>query len=286
MGLNTLRCHVKDSRPALFRSRRPARPHRLARYALSAVPRARDARGAAARRSASAVANHGHHPSVCVWTLFNEGWGIDLDDNPDDRRWLIETFDDGEGAGSGQSGHRQLALLPAQLSPQDRHRGLPLVQRLPASERRLRRDDARFRRARALGLVAAWRREARGDEPLICSEFGVWGLPHPSDILDAGRRRAVVVRERPRLESRRRLSARHRDALSRRRPRADFRRSRRLRRRGAGAAVPRAQISDRDAALGAGDLRLCDHRAQRRAVGIERPDGRAQPPARFRRAAR
>ena len=32
-------------------------------------------------------------PRSAIWTLFNEGWGIDLDDNPDDRRWLIETFD-------------------------------------------------------------------------------------------------------------------------------------------------------------------------------------------------
>ena len=39
------------------------------------------------------VAAHGSHPSIAIWTLFNEGWGIDLDDNPDDRRWLIETFD-------------------------------------------------------------------------------------------------------------------------------------------------------------------------------------------------
>ena len=26
--------------------------------------------------------------------------------------------------------------------------------------------------------------EKRGDEPLICSEFGVWGLPHPRDLLN------------------------------------------------------------------------------------------------------
>ena len=42
-------------------------------------------------------------------------------------------------------------------------------------------------------------------------------------------------------------------------------------------------MPDRDAALGAADFRLCHHRAQRRAVGIERPDGRSQQPARVRR---
>ena len=47
MGLNTLRCHVKISRSPLFRSRRPARSHRLARHVLHAVPGADDARGVA-----------------------------------------------------------------------------------------------------------------------------------------------------------------------------------------------------------------------------------------------
>ena len=53
MGLNTLRCHVKNSGPALFRSGRPAGPDRLARHALPAVSRPIDARGAA-----------GHVPTV------------------------------------------------------------------------------------------------------------------------------------------------------------------------------------------------------------------------------
>ena len=46
----------------------------------------------------ASVATHGHHPSIAIWTLFNEGWGIDLDDNPDNRRWLGEFFDEAKAA--------------------------------------------------------------------------------------------------------------------------------------------------------------------------------------------
>ena len=165
-----------------------------------------------------------------IWTLFNEGWGIDLDDNPDDRRWLIETFDCGEGAGPRQPARRQLPLLSAQLPPQDRHRGLSLVQRLPAPERSLRRDGARLRRARGLGVVAAWRRAEAGRRAARLLGVRRLGTAASARYPREGRRRALVVRERPRVESGRRLSARDRDALPRRRARADFRRSRRLRR--------------------------------------------------------
>ena len=133
----------------------------------------------------TSVATHGHHPSISIWTLFNEGWGIDLDDNPDDRRWLIETFDAAK------------ALVPDSL----------LVDNSPCFPRNYHlktdiedfhwyngfphQNEAFAATARAFAARAAWTlsphgdAERRGDEPLICSEFGVWGLPHPREILEA-----------------------------------------------------------------------------------------------------
>ena len=64
----------------------------------------------------------------------------------------------------------------------------------------------------------------------ICSEFGVWGLPHPREILERDGSEPWWFESGHDWNSRRRLSARDRDALSRRATRADFRRSRRLRR--------------------------------------------------------
>jgi hypothetical protein len=184
MGLNTLRCHVKIPDRLYFDL-----ADRLGLIVWLDMPYmqflAPTTREALRRVFRTSVATHGHHPSICVWTLFNEGWGIDLDDNPDDRRWLIETFDSAKG------------LLPESLvidnSPcfprnyhlktdiEDFHwyNGFP------------HQNEAFAATTRAFAARAAWTwsphgdAERRGDEPLICSEFGVWGLPHPREILEA-----------------------------------------------------------------------------------------------------
>jgi hypothetical protein len=92
MGLNTLRCHVKIPDPLYFEL-----ADRLGLIVWLDMPYmqflAPATREALKRVFQTSVAAHGHHPSIAIWTLFNEGWGIDLDDNPDDRRWLVETFD-------------------------------------------------------------------------------------------------------------------------------------------------------------------------------------------------
>ncbi|HEX9167665.1 MAG TPA: hypothetical protein VF886_01875 [Roseiarcus sp.] len=184
MGLNTLRCHVKIPDRLYFDL-----ADRLGLivwldmpYMQFLAPATRDALRRVFRTS---VAMHGHHPSISIWTLFNEGWGIDLDDNPDDRRWLIETFDAAK------------ALVPESL----------LIDNSPCFPRNyhLKTDIEDFHwyngfphqseafaaTTRAFAARAAWTfsphgdAERRGDEPLICSEFGVWGLPHPREIVEA-----------------------------------------------------------------------------------------------------
>ena len=183
MGLNTLRCHVKIPDRLYFDL-----ADRLGLivwldmpYAQFLAPSTREALWDTFRQS---VAGHGHHPAVCVWTLFNEGWGIDLDDNPDDRRWLIETFDAAK------------ALVPDSL----------LIDNSPCFPRNYHlktdiedfhwyngfphQNEAFAATAQAFAGRAPWAwsphgdAQKRGDEPLVCSEFGVWGLPHPRDILE------------------------------------------------------------------------------------------------------
>jgi Glycosyl hydrolases family 2/Glycosyl hydrolases family 2, sugar binding domain len=184
MGLNTLRCHVKIPDRLYFDL-----ADRLGLVVWLDMPYmqflAPATRESLRRVFRTSVATYGHHPSICVWTLFNEGWGIDLDDNPDDRRWLIETFDAAK------------ALIPQSL----------LVDNSPCFPRNYHlktdiedfhwyngfphQNEAFAATTRAFAARAAWTfsphgdAERRGDEPLICSEFGVWGLPHPSEILTA-----------------------------------------------------------------------------------------------------
>jgi Glycosyl hydrolases family 2/Glycosyl hydrolases family 2, sugar binding domain len=184
MGLNTLRCHVKIPDRLYFDL-----ADRLGLIVWLDMPYmqflAPATREALKRVFRTSVATHGHHPSICVWALFNEGWGIDLDDNPDDRRWLIETFDAAK------------ALVPESL----------LIDNSPCFPRNYHlktdvedfhwyngfphQNEAFAATTRAFAARAQWTfsphgdAERRGDEPLICSEFGVWGLPHPREILDA-----------------------------------------------------------------------------------------------------
>jgi hypothetical protein len=184
MGLNTLRCHVKIPDPLYFDL-----ADRLGLIVWLDMPYmeflAPATRVDLRRVFQTSVATQGHHPSIAIWTLFNEGWGIDLDDNPDDRRWLIETFDWAK------------TLIPDSL----------LVDNSPCFPRNYHlkteiedfhwyngfphQNDAFAATTRAFAGRAAWTfsqhgdAERRGDEPLICSEFGVWGLPHTREILEA-----------------------------------------------------------------------------------------------------
>ena len=192
MGLNTVRCHVKIPDRLYFDL-----ADRLGLIVWLDMPYteflAPTTREDLRRVLETSVTMHGHHPSITIWTLFNEGWGIDLDDNPDDRRWLVETFDWAK------------TLVPDSL----------LVDNSPCFPRNyhLKTEIEDFH----------WYN----------------GFPHQNDAFAATTR----------------------------------------------AFAGRAQTPDRDAALGACDIRLRHHRAQRRPVGIKWPHGRSEPSARVRRAA-
>jgi hypothetical protein len=184
MGLNTLRCHVKIPDRLYFDL-----ADRLGLIVWLDMPYmqflAPATREELRRVFRTSVATHGRHPSIAIWTLFNEGWGIDLDDNPDDRRWLIETFDwakplvpDSLVVDNSPCFPRNYHL---KTDIEDFHwyNGFP------------HQNEAFAATTRAFAGRAAWTfsphgdAERRGDEPLICSEFGVWGLPHPREILES-----------------------------------------------------------------------------------------------------
>ena len=183
MGLNTLRCHVKIPDKLYFElaDRLGLMVWLDMPYTEFLAPRTREALTDTFRAT---VATHAYHPSICIWTLFNEGWGIDQDDNADDRRWLIEAFDAAK------------ALVPNSL----------VVDNSPCFPRNYHlktdiddfhwyngfphQNDQFSKLTQEFAARAAWTWSPHGDAvktgtaPLICSEFGVWGLPHPRDIME------------------------------------------------------------------------------------------------------
>lgn len=183
MGLNTLRCHVKIPDKLYFEL-----ADRLGLivwldmpYMEFLAPSTRDALKETFQRS---VATYAHHPSIAIWTIINEGWGIDLDDNPDDRRWLKDTFDEVKKLVPTSLVVDNSPCFPRNYHVKTDIEDFHWYTGFPTQNEQFAKITDEFAHR------APWAWSPHGDavksgkEPLICSEFGVWGLPHPRDIRD------------------------------------------------------------------------------------------------------
>ena len=181
LGLNTLRCHVKIPDAAYFEL-----CDRLGLIVWLDMPYteflAPTTRADLLETFEAAAVHHGHHPSICVWTIVNEGWGIDLDDNPDDRAWLSEGFD------------RLKRLVPRSLLvdnspcfPRNYHVKTEIedfhwYNSWPSQNDQFQATTDDFAARPPWSFSPHGDANRTGTEPLVVSEFGVWGLPHPRDI--------------------------------------------------------------------------------------------------------
>ncbi len=180
MGFTMLRCHIKRPDPAYF-----ALADRLGILVWAELPSWQrfTARSAAAAESllTEMIDADGHHPSIVAWSVVNESWGVDLRD-ADQRAWL------------GAMYRRARELAPDALVVDNSacesnfhvrtdiddfhvYRGLP--------ERRANWDawvDEYVSRP-AWTFSPYGDAERTGEEPLIVSEFGNWGLPDFTDTL-------------------------------------------------------------------------------------------------------
>lgn len=205
MGLNCLRIHIKVADPRYY-----AAADRLGLLVWTELPNWINLTPTTRQRARSTlegmVARDWNHPSIVIRTLINESWGLDLTD-PEQRAWLVENF------------HFLKRLDPSRLvvgnSPcwgnhqvvtdiEDFHyyRAMPdhadgwrewveslasrptwtFAPRYPGYT-----DWKKF-------MLAPWtfampghapEVERRGDEPLVVSEFGNWGLPDVQKLYDA-----------------------------------------------------------------------------------------------------
>jgi hypothetical protein len=185
LGLNCLRCHIKAADPRYYEA-----ADRLGLLIWAELPNGGLATDQSRARMEELlrgmVDRDGNHPSIICWTIVNENWGVDLVHDEDHRAWLKQTY------------HWLKAYDPTRLvvdnSPvaptfhvQSDLADYHFYAAIPDS----RGDWDRF--VDELAGRPAWLFSPEGDavstgtEPLLCSEFGNWGLPDPELLKDENR---------------------------------------------------------------------------------------------------
>lgn len=124
----------------------------------------------------------GHHPSIIIWTIINESWGIDLRD-PEQRRWLVDAYRKVKSWTPHTLVVDNSACEPnfhliSDLDDYHVYRAIP--------EGRQEWDDKLQQFASRPEWTFSPHGDAHrsGDEPLVLSEYGNWGLPYALDQFD------------------------------------------------------------------------------------------------------
>jgi hypothetical protein len=182
LGLNCLRCHIKAPDPRYYDI-----ADRVGLLIWTELPNGGISTDRSrARKEATLkgiVDRDGHHPSIIIWTIINENWGVDLVHDAEHRDWLKKMY------------HWLKAYDPSRLVVDNS----PLY---PSFHVQTDLADYHYYAAfpdnrrpwdRFVGDLASrppWLFSLEGDavqsgnEPLLCSEFGNWGLPDPEQLKD------------------------------------------------------------------------------------------------------
>jgi beta-galactosidase/beta-glucuronidase len=91
MGLNCLRTHIKTTDPRYYDA-----ADRAGLLIWTELPNWERLTLAAQRRARNTITGmierDWNHPSIIIWTIINEGWGVDLAVNSEHRAWLAEIY--------------------------------------------------------------------------------------------------------------------------------------------------------------------------------------------------
>ncbi|MBA3345502.1 MAG: glycoside hydrolase family 2, partial [Gemmatimonadales bacterium] len=210
MGLNCLRTHIKITDPRYYDA-----ADRAGLLIWTELPNWQELTEASKRRARETllgmVERDWNHPSIIIWTIVNENWGVDLAVNPGHRAWLSETYNELK------------ALDPYRLvvgnSPcftnfhvvtdiEDFHNYYAMPDHYRQWKEWVQTFATRppWTFAHVYESIESWREyirdpwnplprqqapevRRRGSEPMVVSEFGNWGLP------DVGKLRQCYGRE-------------------------------------------------------------------------------------------
>jgi len=177
LGLNCLRCHIKVPDPRYY-----AVADRVGLLIWTELPNAGRLTGPAAERLEATlkgiVERDGNHPSIICWTIINENWGTDLVHNQEHRDWVNATYRWLKAFDPTRLVVDNSPLYPSfhvQSDIEDYH----FYAAIP--DHRHSWDGFVERMANRAEATYSHHGDATrtGQEPIMCSEFGNWGLPDP-----------------------------------------------------------------------------------------------------------
>jgi len=185
MGLNLLRCHIKAPDPRYLDI--ADEKGILVWEELPNWLRLTEESAARGRETITRMIERDfNHPSTIIWTIINESWGADLVGREWDRRWLKQMF------------HYVKRLDPTRLvvdnspcnMPQGRNFHLRtdledfhIYFQIPDHYHKWKSWAKDFSQHPSWTFSYHGDAERTGEEPLLVSEFGNWGLPTLKDLL-------------------------------------------------------------------------------------------------------
>ena len=180
LGLNMLRCHIKVPDPLYLKV-----ADEIGLLVWYEVPNWDVFNEDAAKRGSETIdrmlERDWNHPSLVVLSLINESWGIDLQ-KEEHRNWLVNELDRIKEKAIGRLVVDNSACwgnFHIKTDINDYHTYWAIPENKNQFDKTI--DDVA---SRPKWLFSEFRdSQERGDEPLLISEFGNWGLPKLSENL-------------------------------------------------------------------------------------------------------
>jgi hypothetical protein len=205
MGLNCLRTHIKITDPRYYDA-----ADRAGILIWAELPNWQDLTEAAKRRARDTltgmVRRDWNHPCIVIWTIINEGWGLDLAVNSGHRAWLAETFTylkelDPTRLVVGNSPCFTNFHVVTDIEDFHNYYAMPDHYREWRDWVRTFAGRPPWTFAHVVENIESWREfvrdpwnplprppapevKRRGSEPMVVSEFGNWGLPDVARLRD------------------------------------------------------------------------------------------------------
>ena len=185
MGLNLLRCHIKAPDPAYLDV-----ADEKGILVWEELPNWISLTEKAAQRGRETITRmierDYNHPSVIIWTIINESWGADLAGREDDRKWLRGMYDYVkdldptrlvvDNSPCNMPGGRNFHI---RTDIEDYH----IYFQIPDHYQKWAQWVKDFSRHPSWTFSFHGDAERTGEEPLMVSEFGNWGLPTLRDLI-------------------------------------------------------------------------------------------------------